>query len=39
VITGAANALTGRLAKVIYYNAVVPARGTAMVDENAGTRH
>jgi pimeloyl-ACP methyl ester carboxylesterase len=35
VITGAANVLTGRLAKVIYYNAVVPARGTAMVDENA----
>lgn len=35
VITGAAHALAGRLAKVIYYNAVVPARGTAMVDENA----
>ena len=35
VITGAANALTGRLARVIHYNAVVPARGTAMVDENA----
>jgi pimeloyl-ACP methyl ester carboxylesterase len=34
-ITGAAHALAGRLAKVIYYNAVVPARGTAMVDENA----
>ena len=35
VITGAAHALIGRLAKVIYYNAVVPARGAAMVDENA----
>jgi len=35
VITGAAHQLAGRLAKVIYYNAVVPARGTAMVDENA----
>ena len=35
VITGAAHRLADRLAKVIYYNAVVPARGTAMVDENA----
>jgi pimeloyl-ACP methyl ester carboxylesterase len=35
VVTGAAHELAGRLAKVIYYNAVVPARGTAMVDENA----
>jgi pimeloyl-ACP methyl ester carboxylesterase len=35
VITGAAHELAGRLAKVVYYNAVVPARGTAMVDENA----
>ena len=35
VITGAAHGLAGRLAKVTYYNAVVPARGTAMVDENA----
>jgi pimeloyl-ACP methyl ester carboxylesterase len=35
VITGAAHALAARLAKVIYFNAVVPARGTAMVDENA----
>jgi pimeloyl-ACP methyl ester carboxylesterase len=35
VITGAAHDLAGRLAKVVYYNAVVPARGTAMVDENA----
>jgi alpha-beta hydrolase superfamily lysophospholipase len=35
VITGAAHGLTGQLAKVVYYNAVVPARGTAMVDENA----
>ena len=35
VITGAAHGLAGRLAKVVYYNAVVPARGTAMVDENA----
>ena len=36
VITGAAHRMAGRLAKVIYYNAVVPARGTAMVDENPG---
>ena len=36
VITGAAHRLAGRLAKVVYYNAVVPARGTAMVDENPG---
>jgi pimeloyl-ACP methyl ester carboxylesterase len=35
VITGAVHQLVGRLAKIIYYNAVVPARGTAMVDENA----
>jgi len=35
VITGAAHQLVGRLAKVVYYNAVVPARGTTMVDENA----
>jgi pimeloyl-ACP methyl ester carboxylesterase len=35
VITAAAHQLAGRLAKVIYYNAVVPARGTAMADENA----
>lgn len=35
VITGAAHRLTGRLAEIVYYNAVVPARGTAMVDENA----
>lgn len=35
VITGAAHELAGRLSKVVYYNAVVPARGTAMVDENA----
>ena len=35
VITGAAHGLAGRLSTVIYYNAVVPARGTAMVDENA----
>jgi pimeloyl-ACP methyl ester carboxylesterase len=35
VITGAAHELAGRLAKVIYYNAVVPVRGAAMVDENA----
>jgi pimeloyl-ACP methyl ester carboxylesterase len=36
VITGAAHRLAGRLAKIVYYNAVVPARGTAMVDENPG---
>ena len=35
VITSAAHALIGRLAKVVHYNAVVPARGAAMVDENA----
>lgn len=36
MITGAANALIGRLARVIYYyNAVVAARGAARLDENA----
>jgi pimeloyl-ACP methyl ester carboxylesterase len=35
VITGAANTPIGRLTEVIYYNAVVSARGAAMVDENA----
>lgn len=34
-VTGAAHALAGRVAKVIYYNAVVPARGVPLVDENA----
>jgi pimeloyl-ACP methyl ester carboxylesterase len=32
--TGAAHRLAGRLAKVIYHNAVVPAQGKSMVDEN-----
>lgn len=32
--TGAAHRVASRLAKVIYYNAVVPARGQAMSDEN-----
>ncbi|BCY09620.1 alpha/beta fold hydrolase [Actinoplanes sp. L3-i22] len=32
--TGAAHRLTGRIAKVVYYNAVVPARGASMGDEN-----
>src|SRR5262249_10487744 len=33
-VTGAAHALSGRVSMVIYYNAVVPARGVPMVDEN-----
>lgn len=33
-ITGAAQRVARRLAKVIYYNAVVPARGVPLVDEN-----
>ena len=32
--TGAAHRLAGRVSKVIYFSAVVPARGTSMVDEN-----
>jgi pimeloyl-ACP methyl ester carboxylesterase len=32
--TGAAHRLAGRVAKVIYFSAVVPARGTSMTDEN-----
>jgi len=32
--TGAAHRLAGRVAKVIYFSAVVPAPGTSMVDEN-----
>src|SRR5215469_15654141 len=32
--TGAAHRLAGRVAKVIYFSAVVPARGTSMADEN-----
>lgn len=32
--TGAAHRLAGRVAKVIYFNAVVPERGTSMADEN-----
>jgi pimeloyl-ACP methyl ester carboxylesterase len=35
LVTGAAHELAGRLTKVVYYNAVVPARGTSMIDENA----
>jgi pimeloyl-ACP methyl ester carboxylesterase len=33
-ITGAAHRITDRLAKVIYFNAFVPARGVPFVDEN-----
>jgi len=33
--TGAAHTLASRVSKVIYYNAVVPAPGTSMADENA----
>ncbi len=33
--TGAAHKSAGRIAKVIYYNAVVPAPGVSMADENA----
>jgi pimeloyl-ACP methyl ester carboxylesterase len=32
--TGAAHRLAGRVAKVIYFSAVVPERGTPMADEN-----
>lgn len=32
--TGAAHRLAGRVAKVIYFSAVVPERGLSMVDEN-----
>jgi pimeloyl-ACP methyl ester carboxylesterase len=32
--TGAAHRLTDRIAKVVYYNAVVPAQGVSMTDEN-----
>ena len=32
--TGAAHRLAGRVAKVIYFSAVVPARGMSMADEN-----
>ena len=32
--TGAAHRLKYRISKIIYYNAVVPARGQAMIDEN-----
>jgi len=32
--TGAAHRLTGRISKVVYYSAVVPAKGAGMVDEN-----
>lgn len=34
-ITGAAHDLVGRVSKVIYYNAVVPARGVPLIDENS----
>jgi pimeloyl-ACP methyl ester carboxylesterase len=33
-VTGAAHRLAGRMAKVVYYNAVVPARGVGMSGEN-----
>ena len=32
--TGAAHRLGDRIAKVVYYNSVVPARGVGMIDEN-----
>jgi pimeloyl-ACP methyl ester carboxylesterase len=32
--TGAAHRLAGRVAKVIYFSAVVPGQGTSMADEN-----
>jgi pimeloyl-ACP methyl ester carboxylesterase len=32
--TGAAHRLMGRVTKVIYFSAVVPERGTPMLDEN-----
>ncbi len=34
-VTGAAHRVAGRVSKVIYYSAVVPARGKSMADENA----
>jgi len=34
--TGAAHRRAGRIAKVIYYSAVVPAPGASMADENPG---
>src|SRR4051794_3749270 len=33
-ITGAAHRLVGRLAEVVYYTAIVPARGVPLIDEN-----
>ena len=33
--TGAAHRLASRTRLAVYYNAVVPARGTSMADENA----
>ncbi|MEW2471356.1 alpha/beta fold hydrolase [Streptomyces sp. NPDC046994] len=33
-VTGAAHRLAGRVAKVIYFAAVVPEQGTPMIDEN-----
>jgi pimeloyl-ACP methyl ester carboxylesterase len=33
-VTGAAHRLAGRVAKVIYFSAVVPGPGTSMADEN-----
>ncbi|GGJ33561.1 alpha/beta fold hydrolase [Streptomyces brasiliensis] len=33
-VTGAAHELAGRVSKVIYYNALVPARGVPLIDEN-----
>jgi pimeloyl-ACP methyl ester carboxylesterase len=34
--TGAAHLRAGRIAKVVYYSAVVPARGVSMAEENPG---
>jgi pimeloyl-ACP methyl ester carboxylesterase len=33
-ITGAAQRVAGRLAKIVYFNAFVPARGVPFVEEN-----
>ena len=33
-VTGAAHELTGRVSRVIYYNAPVPERGVPLIDEN-----
>ena len=37
-VTGAAHRLADRLAAVVYYNAIVPARGVPLIDENPDYR-